>query len=374
MKNFRTLFLLSLTLLLFTTSCSKENNTSTQGSVLQFVYTSDAHYGITRKKFQGNTNVNATAVNQVLINKLNLLPTFSIPKDGGVNAGNVVGAVEFVANTGDFCNRYESNVGSVASSWESFLAQYINGITLKKRDGSRAEVLYTIGNHDVSNAIGYTKPITKDPLAFINTYNNMVKPSVPITAETFDYTQHKVHFSKEIDGIQFLFINMWPDGVERAWINGALNGKPAILFTHDEPAIEAKHLLSPNGRDDFANKFENLVEITGTTASASTDEHQADLAQWLKQTPAVKAYFHGNTNYNEFYNFTVSGLSLPVFRVDSPMKGDESSNDETRLSFQLVSIDTKSGKMTVREVLYNSKASADDKSIEWGESKTVQIF
>ena len=51
------------------------------------------------------------------------------------------------------------------------------------------------------------------------------------------------------------------------------------------------------------------------------------------------------------------------------MKGNESGKDETRLSFQLVSLDTEARKMTVREVLWN----ADPKrpAITWGESRTI---
>lgn len=44
----------------------------------------------------------------------------------------------------------------------------------------------------------------------------------------------------------------------------------------------------------------------------------------------IKAYFHGDKNYNEFYTWNgVNGtIDLPVFRVDSPMKGEYSSADE----------------------------------------------
>ena len=60
---------------------------------------------------------------------------------------------------------------------------------------------------------------------------------------------------------------------------------------------------------------------------------------------------------------------MPVFRVDSPMKGNESGKDEKRLSFQLVSLDTDARKMTVREVLWN----VDPKhpAITWGASRTI---
>ncbi|MCI6541149.1 MAG: hypothetical protein MR460_13560, partial [Bilophila wadsworthia] len=83
------------------------------------------------------------------------------------------------------------------------------------------------------------------------------------------------------------------------------------------------------------------------------------------------AYFHGNENYNEFYTWggPDNDIAMPVFRVDSPMKGNASSKDEKLLSFQVVSIDTDARKMTVREALWN----ADPKhpAITWGESKTI---
>lgn len=356
-------------------SCVRETDTTPLSPILQFVYVSDAHYGITRESFHGSNDVDAAIVNAFLISKVNTLPTAIMPNDAGVNAGAAVGAIDMLINTGDYCTRAQDVTKSAASSWASFETQYINGITLRKRNGAAADVFYTIGNHDVSNAIGHTKPLTAiDPVAMVNTYNNMVRPTTAITASTFDYTIHKIRFTRESDGVMFVFANMWPDPSERAWIEAQLKNKPALLFVHDEAAIEAKQLMSPNGPNDFSNKFENLVNIVGTSPSTSTINEQKGFAAWLKTHTQLKAYFHGNSNYNEFYDFTVDGVSLPVFRVDSPMKGEVSSKNPQMLSFQLVSIDTRDGRMTVREVLYNHTDLATDTSIKWGATRTVKIF
>ena len=77
-------------------------------------------------------------------------------------------------------------------------------------------------------------------------------------------------------------------------------------------------------------------------------------------------------NYNEFYDWQGPDytISLPTFRVDSPMKGDVSAGNETELSFLLISADTDKGSMTVREVLWNTDASD---TISWGQTRTVSL-
>ena len=148
-----------------------------------------------------------------------------------------------------------------------------------------------------------------------------------------------------------------------------------MLFTHDQPDIEAKHLVNPHGSGDInaKDKFENLVSDVSSVSTSKeipVREHR-ELAAFLKKHPAIVAYFHGNENYNEFYTWggPDNDIAMPVFRVDSPMKGNESGKDEKRLSFQLVSLDTDARKMTVREVLWN----ADPKhpAITWGASRTI---
>ena len=60
---------------------------------------------------------------------------------------------------------------------------------------------------------------------------------------------------------------------------------------------------------------------------------------------------------------------MPVFRVDSPMKGNASSKDEKLLSFQVVSIDTDAPE----DDRARSPLERDPKhpAITWGESKTI---
>jgi hypothetical protein len=80
------------------------------------------------------------------------------------------------------------------------------------------------------------------------------------------------------------------------------------------------------------------------------------------------AYFHGNDNANEFYKWTGPNgdISLNVFRVDSPMKGNFSGADPSLLSYQVISIDPAATQMTVREYRWNTK--------KWGAATTVSLL
>lgn len=93
---------------------------------------------------------------------------------------------------------------------------------------------------------------------------------------------------------------------------------------------------------------------------------------FLASHPEIRAYFHGDKNYNEFYiwNGVDGSISLPVFRVDSPMKGEYSSEDETLLSFIAVSIDPESRRLTARECLWNSGQAP---GVSWGATKTIGL-
>ena len=109
---------------------------------------------------------------------------------------------------------------------------------------------------------------------------------------------------------------------------------PAFIFTHDPPEADAKHFTNPDGKHD------------------------------------IKAYFHGDMNYNEFYTWKgVDGsISLPVFRVDSPMKGFDSSSDETLMSFIVVTIEPENMRLTARECLRNADRAP---GIKWGATATI---
>ena len=54
-----------------------------QSNRVQFVFTSDAHYGITRSAFRGAVNVDAHVVNAAMIARINGLSGLSFPRDGG---------------------------------------------------------------------------------------------------------------------------------------------------------------------------------------------------------------------------------------------------------------------------------------------------
>jgi hypothetical protein len=176
---------------------------------------------------------------------------------------------------------------------------------------------------------------------------------------------------------------MWPDSISRPLIDADLAKVPAttpvLLFTHDQPTSEPKHFtnpldLNPATAINSTNKFENLLsdvyansQLSGVTFGTSNDIEQRAFVAWLKTHKNIVAYFHGNDNANEFYTYTGpdNDIALNIFRVDSPMKGNFSATDPTKLSFQVVTIDPLSQKMTVREYLWYLK--------QWGTSTTVSL-
>src|SRR5262249_8872222 len=92
---------------------------------LQFLVTSDAHYGLTRATFRGQANVDAHLVNAALVSQLNTLPDRRFPLDSGLNAGHAIGGVDFVVETGDITNREEHTeqltVQAASASWSQFV-------------------------------------------------------------------------------------------------------------------------------------------------------------------------------------------------------------------------------------------------------------
>jgi len=354
-------------------------------SQIQMIYTSDSHYGITRANFQGAASVNAQVVNQALVAKMNQMPSVMFPSDNGLNAGQTVGAIDYVINTGDMANRQEAPIQSAAASWAQFQNDYINGITLKNKKNQNATLLLAPGNHDVSNAIGYYKTLTPtiDKTSMVNIYNMMMNPTTPKTTTDYNYTTDKVNYSKNIGGVHFMFVTLWPDSTNRKWMDTDLANvsatMPVVIFTHDQPDIETKHLRNPNGTHTInsTDKFENMVEETckdGLTVSASSAIEQRGFANWVKAHPNVKAYFHGNSNWNQFYTYTGpdNNIALKTFRVDSPMKGEPSATTEKILSYQVISLDSISKNMTVRECLWNPTATAGA-PVQWGASITIAL-
>jgi hypothetical protein len=358
-------------------------------NTIQMVFTSDAHYAIKRKNFQRDTNVDARAVNAAMISKINTVPQLTLPADRGVDAGKKVGAVDYLIQTGDIANRMEIPYQSAAASWSQFETDYIQNVTLTDHNHKKTTLLLAPGNHDISNAIGYYKPMNPktDPTAMVKIYNLMLHPVKPKTNADYDYSIDKINYSKNIGGIHFIFITLWPDSAERIWMQKDLqtvNSKtPVIVFCHDQPTCEAKHFTNPLPPHNMTtkNKFENLTAEQykeGTTASAddgNTDIEQRGWVKFLKMHANIKAYFHGNSNWNEFYvyNGPDNDVALNTFRVDSPMKGKYSSKNETKLSFQLISLDPVKQMLTVRECLWDTEPSDPRTKVVFGESKTVSL-
>ena len=183
--------------------------------------------------------------------------------------------------------------------------------------------------------------------------------------------------------------SMWPDSVARIWMESDLSKvsstTPVLLFTHDQPDIEAKHLTNPNGNHGInaTDKFENVVAEVfkdGATYQVPSIIEQRNFVAFLQAHKNIMAYFHGNENYNEFYTYTGpdNTISLHSFRVDSPTKGmisgpeaPDGIGDETKLSFQVIVIDGASKKITVRECLWNTAGAASP--LVWGTNSTISL-
>jgi len=212
----------------------------------------------------------------------------------------------------------------------------------------------------------------------------MVRPAAPKTTATFDYKRDKVYYSRDIGGLHFVFVQVWPDSQARAWIENDLKSvnasTPVFLFTHDQPDVEAKHFINPNGKHDVnaTDQFENLLSDTfadGRTITTPSLIEQRQLEAFLARHLNITTYFHGNSNWNQFYDWVGPGGSvvLHTFRADSPMKGDVSAMDERKLSFQVVTIDTATRMMTVRECLWNADPANANAPLAWGGSTTVAL-
>ena len=356
---------------------------------VQIVFTSDAHYGITRQQFRGDTGVTGHIVNAALVKQINNLPAMVLPADGGINAGNTVGGIDYVIEGGDIANRMEILIQSAAISWSQFETDYMKSLDVKGHDGKPATLLMVPGNHDISNAIGFTKPMKPltDPTSMVNIYNLMLKPAVPLTNATYDYVADKINYSRNIHGIHFEFITLWPDSAERIWMQKDLDtvaaNTPVIIFTHDQPTCEPKHFTNPLPPYNMTakNKFQDLVAEhykEGDVASKEDDAakiEQRGFVKFLKAHPNIMAYFHGNSNWNEFYTYTGpdNDIALKTFRVDSPMKGEYSAKDEKLVSFQLISLDPATQQLTVRECLWNTKPLDPDNKVVFGKSATVSL-
>lgn len=378
-----------LMIVLFFTSFSQAHCQNKKSQVVNMVFTSDAHYGLFKDKFRGDTNVRSHLVNTYMIGQINNLPSLKLPADMGINANKQVGNIDYVIQTGDICNRMEPPVQSAAASWAQFEGDYINGIKLKGNNGKPAKLLLAPGNHDISNAIGYTKPMVPltDPTAMVKIYNLMLKPAQPLTNEDYDFNKDKINYSLNVKGVHLMFITLWADSAERIWMEKDLAtvkpNTPVFIFTHDQPTCESSHFTNPVPPHtiNHTNKLQNLVaEQYKEDTVASKDEDATNIEQrgfvkFLKKHPNIKAYFHGNSNWSQFYTYTGpdKDVALSTFRVDSPMKGKFSAKDQTKLSFALISLDPAKQLLTVRECLWNTQPDNNDNKVVFGESRTISI-
>jgi hypothetical protein len=356
-----------------------------------FIFTSDVHFGITRGNFRGETNVESRVVNAAMVQTMNALPAVRLPADGGLKAGAAVGPIDFVVITGDLANRqelYPVQIQSATASWAQFATGYYDGLKLKNAQDALTPLLLVPGNHDVSNAIGSPSKLVPatDATSLAEIYNRMMRPATPRTKDSYSYSTDKIFYARDFGGAHFIFLTIWPDSAARAWMQADLAKVPAttpvFIFAHDPPEIEAKHLTNPNGTHAITSndKFENVVGdilADGTTTDVTpTIEHRA-LAAFLKAHRNIVAYFHGHSNWNEFYTWKgpEGDLALPVFRADSPMKGKFSGPAEDKLSYQVVVFDGATGKLTARECLWNAPIASRESTgtIAWGASTTVRV-
>ena len=368
------------------------------GEPVTFVFTADVHYGINRGNFRGAANVEARVVGAALVDKINHLPSAVLPNDGGLRAGQPVGPIEFAIITGDIANRqelYPIHIQSAAVSWGQFEETFLKRFAVKNARGEPAPLLLVPGNHDVSNAIGAPTKLVPatDATSLAEIYNRMVRPAVPRTKDTYRYATDPIIYSKDFGGAHCIFLTVWPGSEARAWIEKDLKAVPAttpvFLFCHDPPDLEARHLTNPHGDHDVndRDKFENMVSDIYADGKKKADKdgkpdgstkiEQRELAAFLQAHRNIVGYFHGHNNWHDVYTWKGpdDDLMLNTFRADSPMKGRISGKDEKKASFQVVTFDVATKKLTSRDCLWNSRAAADGPTVPvaWGESHTLSI-
>lgn len=376
---------------LFSAGCGLLAFAVVQAAPVTFVFTSDVHFGIARSYFRGGVNVDSAVVNTTLVKTVNTLPGVAIPADGGLRAGEKIGPVDFVMITGDIANREELlplKIQSATESWAQFQSIWIDGLKLHDPHGQPVPLLLVPGNHDTSNAVGSPSKLVPDhdATSMAEIYNRMVHPATPRTKDTFRFDTDRIYYSRDFGGAHEVVLAVWPDRDARAWLEEDLKHVPAdepvFIFCHDQPEAETRHFTNPNGKHDVnsKDKFENVIpEIyaDGTT----TDDGEPVIEQrafvaFLKAHPNIVGYFHGNSNWTQFYTWDGPDhdIALNCFRSDSPMKGKIGAKDETKLAFNLIVYDTATKKLTARECLWNPAGTKPGETpLAWGISETVSI-
>jgi len=235
-------------------------------AIIQFVFCSDLHFGLTKDDFRGSNQVPAAVVNRAMVEQINKLPSAILPKDGGINSGNRVKGIDAVVVTGDIANREEQGIQSATASWKEFVTTYVAGLQLRNSRKKPTPLLLTPGNHDRTNAIGYRRPMVpeKDAASLVGIYKFEIKQAEDGDS-IFNPITQRVHYSVNLGSAHCVFVDCWPDSAERVWMEkdlaGIAPGKPVFLFTHSMPDVEARFFTNPNGDHGINDndKFENLV-------------------------------------------------------------------------------------------------------------------
>jgi hypothetical protein len=219
----------------------------------------------------------------------------------------------------------------------------------------------------------------KDAASMLGIYNLMFPEK---QVKEFDSSLNRVHYAKDINGVHFIFLSLYPDSAERVWMEKDLskinNTTPVLLFAHSIPNVEPRFFENPNGIHDIneEDKFENLVPERykdGNDVKVTTNFEQNEFAEFIKKHSNIKVYFHGHENFTEYYTYNGPNkdIQLNCIRTDSPMKGRFSAKDETKLAFELVTINTNTKKLTVREVLWNKSSTIT--TFTWGQTVTISL-
>ena len=382
-KAFPFYLLLICTNFVFQFTQAQKTNNQTKDSIIQFIFTSDVHFGLVKDKFQGKTNVTAFDVNLAMVRVMNQLKNKKLPNDNGVNANYQMEGIDALVITGDIANRMEYGVQTATKSWAEFKTVFIDSLHMLNAKNIKSKLWLMPGNHDMSNAIGFHRPMIpkKDPASMLGIYNLMI-PNKPI--KQFDSSLCRIHYSRDLNGVHFIFLSLYPDSAERVWMEQDLKkvapSSPVFLFAHSIPDVEPRFFENPNGDHDIneEDKFENLVPERykdGKDVKGETTIEQNALVAFLKNHKNIKVYFHGHENFTEYYTYQGPNkdFNLACIRTDSPMKGRLSAKDETKLAFELVTINTKSGKLTVREILWNDLANGNPNAFKWGALENLDL-
>ena len=346
-------------------------NGQLKDSTINFIFTSDVHFGLIKEEFRGKQKVPAIEINKAMVQAMNQI---------SANQQNF-GGIDALIITGDIANRMENGVQTATKSWNQFKEVFIDSNHMQKANGTKSDLLVVPGNHDMSNAIGFHRPMEpkKDPASMIGMYN-LIFPQKQIT--TFDSSLNRIHFSRDIKGVHFIFLSLYPDSAERVWMEKDLKDidktTPVLLFAHSIPDVEPRFFQNPNGLHDIneEDKFENLVPENykdGNDVKGNTIIEQNGFANFINKHSNIKVYFHGHENWTDYYQYKGpdNKIDLPCIRTDSPMKGRISLKDEKKLAFELVTIDTYTGLLTVKEVLWNEHLNSKEPG--WGQVGTYQL-